>query len=583
MKTTLKKALLFMLAASLMMQVFMFNTASAYTYNYILGTLEVSDVSATSISVYASFPVSGAWANNLALQDTTTGVWKDFNNKPSTQQPYRTTGIYTETGLKPNTRYALYMSWYNANTSSYENLPIQYVTTGPSLQIIGASQTSISVNATFYQSAVSGNTLIITDTTTGIRKNFNNQSSVTQPYRKSGVYTETGLNPNTKYQIYMICYNSATGENQDFTQYVTTGTLPRVLVLVNSQLYSQLQNSLETYKMDLLKEGYDAVIEPITDNGDVNVLKNKVKEKYTAWQNSIGKLKGVFLVGNLAYAKIKATDEFSSYEFNQYHMSDWYITDMDGVWNDTNGNGILDTLYSNKYPELWVGRLYFGQTLDTDTNYISYFKRNHMYRTVGLGETGKAAYLSFAKADNSNYNTDGSAQQAASQYNALSSIYPNITITIPDSYTDACATAINEFAKDYEFIDYTSHGAPYLFDLRSDGDVTTSQIKNISPSALFMNTHSCSTARYNWSADFLGGVFLTSNTLEYIGATCDSRYYPEQDVAMKNALNNGKTFGEAVNEIYNQGITLFGNQGNDIGRWGMENVLLGDPTLKLSR
>lgn len=516
----------------------------------------IDKVTGTSVSVKVNYPNPGTWGNHLAIYDTVTGKWSDFNGRAADVAPYRTNGTYTQTGLVDGRTYKVYMRWYDSGIEAYDDLPLIDVVSFK----IGLNQVETIPARPNAVINVSSNNPIV------LQKWAKGDLGITYFQQAGNTFTGNTfeVSENGTYTVYA---KDSSG-NQTLKTIEVKNVLPRVLVLVENSIFNSLQNSLTTYKNDLLNQGYNAIIEPYTNdtnssnipsysgNGNVDSLKSLIKSRYNYWTNPNSKLKGFVLVGNLPYAKV-SKEEANTNSYDQFCLSDWYLNDLDGIWRDSNNNGTLDKIKGNMNPELWSGRLYCGS--DNIAQYQNYFNRNHLYRTGALPHSGKACFL-------------GTFDDTIDNRNALKNLYSEANTTIMET-----GDPVECMNGNYEWFDYIAHSNP-----RNLGDVNYNDILTSNTNVLFYNTHACSTARYEVKEYIAGKILFETPALEYIGSTCNSHYFPDQDVALKTGLKNGKTFGEAHKDLLSTRGNVVYNNETSIGVFlGQELNLFGDPTLKL--
>ncbi|KPK74472.1 MAG: hypothetical protein AMJ89_06260 [candidate division Zixibacteria bacterium SM23_73] len=147
-----------------------------------------------------------------------------------------------------------------------------------------------------------------------------------------------------------------------------------VAVIVNSDLYSRIQTSLDQYVDDLVQDGYTVEVD-LWSGGNYQDLRDSLKYK---WIHS--DLVGAVLVGDLPVPwcelYVWGAEEFPI---------DYYLMELDGTWSDSDNDGLLEGLSAGSGdlgPEIWVGRLapsslVWGSEAQLLENY---FTKNHNYR-----------------------------------------------------------------------------------------------------------------------------------------------------------------------------------------------------------
>ena len=93
--------------------------------------LSIGTVTDTSVAVSVTYPWPSTWGNKLILLDPVANKWVDFNDQPCDRAPYRTDGTYTQTGLRPDTWYRVFASWWDPMKNAYDQLPVMDVRTNP--------------------------------------------------------------------------------------------------------------------------------------------------------------------------------------------------------------------------------------------------------------------------------------------------------------------------------------------------------------------------------------------------------------------------------------------------------------------
>jgi hypothetical protein len=145
-------------------------------------------------------------------------------------------------------------------------------------------------------------------------------------------------------------------------------------LLVEEQLYADIQVNFEQYLSDLSFEGYSVFAQTVSGGTPVEI-KSWIHERYSEGCTAI-----VF-VGDVraAWAEISGA----------VFPCDLFYMDLDGLWEDTTGDGIYDMHSAgdgDMGPEVYVGRMY-ATTLSYDTEACminEYLHKVHAYRTGEL-------------------------------------------------------------------------------------------------------------------------------------------------------------------------------------------------------
>ena len=349
------------------------------------------------------------------------------------------------------------------------------------------------------------------------------------------------------------------------------------LIVVRNTIYTPLMSSLATYQNDLYDEGLSSII-VIYSGSSSSDLKNTILSYY----NSHGIL-GVIMVGNLpvAWYEYQTNDnEGNPTEYWDSFPCDLYYADMDGLWIDSDNNGMYDQHTNGTHPEIWISRIRadnlptIGQT---EVNIItSYFARNHLHRTNSLMSTNQALV----------YVDDDWEGAGVFYLDAMNNLYQNTTLVNTSAETNAVDYRENRLPGSYEFIQVMVHSGPqhHNFKVVEDGNETfgqvlSSELPNL-PNSKFFNLYACSNSRYT-ETNCMGSVYLLGNnyTLNVVGTTKTGSmlYFSE----FYSPLSQGMSFGEAYKNWW--AAVIDNNQAN-YGQihWFYGNVLLGDCTLKVN-
>ncbi len=159
-------------------------------------------------------------------------------------------------------------------------------------------------------------------------------------------------------------------------QYHTPLTSPKTCnyaILVDHTLYPDIQPALTTYLNDLTREGYQPYLDTIT-GGTPADIKAWVTARYAQGA------RGALFIGDITAAWADVS--------NDTFPCDLYYMDLNGTWNDTDGDGAYETHTGDMAPELYIARLYATTlTYNTEAALITqYFTKDHAYRTGDLTE-----------------------------------------------------------------------------------------------------------------------------------------------------------------------------------------------------
>ncbi len=397
-----------------------------------------------------------------------------------------------------------------------------------------------------------------------------------------------------------------------------------IIVVIESRLASHLKKSVDQYKMDLEKEGYDVKLEKdITAGTNPSVVRELLQKEYDEGKN----LAAAVLIGNIAaplYNKKKSQGDPYSHDY----LTDFYYMDLDGIWEDTDKNGVLDShtdtnigfinwlmkkfnLSSYLAPEIWVSRIRADKLSslgDEITLLKTYFEKNHSYRVGTLNLPPKKAFVVAAGLDVLKSGWGASPQK----------IYRDMDVVQLQKH---CSDSLRKFLSSeegYEWgivnvfsgprihhFDYFEKGefdslwwntkeggkliVKYSDEIHKPYDLNWLDIKSISPKVLFYHLLTSEVGRHDYP-DYLAGTYIfTGLGLTAIAGTQHSGAVGVP--VLYESLKAGKTIGEAWKDAL---IWEFDHSGEKMdiywysgkltwtrGESLYKAVLIGDGTLKL--
>ena len=321
-------------------------------------------------------------------------------------------------------------------------------------------------------------------------------------------------------------------------------------IIVEGKLYPYISSEVTTFCNDLVDAGYSVQVDTVT-----GITHDALRTYLTTLDN----LMGAIFIGNLPVAWFE-TQGFGCIE--EFPI-DIYFMDLNGTWEDTDGDGIYDGHYGDVGLEIWVGRLYPNLTWDNPIKLLkTYFSKNHAYREGNLSLPGVG--LAFVDDDWSYWSACG-----------LDHVYPSVEVVNTETLTVA-----NEYRQrllmGYEWIHLCAHSSPWghTFKVPPDnysGTVFNYEIFVLEPHAHFYNLFSCSGTRYiepNCIANWY--IFQQNYGLLVVGSskTGSMLYFDD----FYSAIGAGHNIGDAFKIWFN----LHGEQSRD---WFYGLNLIGDPTL----
>jgi hypothetical protein len=329
-----------------------------------------------------------------------------------------------------------------------------------------------------------------------------------------------------------------------------------VLLVVADYVSGPLAAQLAQFQSDIASEGW-TVQTHVMSGGTVEDLKLLL-------QNTPD-IDGAILIGFLPCAWYEE-DYWAPEEF----PCELFLMDLDGIWVDSDYDGLYDSHSGDVAPEIWIGRIDAHSAYGPELLLLAgYFEKNHMYRSGSLGLNPNA--LAFNDDDWSYYTDCG-----------LDDIYGSANVTVINSYAETTAeNYLLNLAQGFEFVHLMSHSCPWGHTFKTSGGmagtVMAPEISQVNPRTAFLQLFSCSNARWveegclgNWylfGTDYallVSGAAKTGSMLDF-----EEFYGP---------VASGLTFGEAFREWWN--YEAQGGFSGDERAWFYGNALLGDPTLR---
>lgn len=330
-----------------------------------------------------------------------------------------------------------------------------------------------------------------------------------------------------------------------------------VLIVVSNGVYSPLSPQLAQLQTDLVNEGWNPEIY-VMSGGTATDLRS-------VFQNTED-LDGAIIIGFLPCAWYEE-DYWASEEF----PCELYLMDLDGVWTDTDADGMFDSHSGDVAPEIWLGRIDahamgYGSEILMLSEYLS---KNHLYRTGAMAPPSRA--LAYIDDDWSSYSDCG-----------LNSIYGSSGVTVINSEAQTTAEGyLQKLEEGYEFVHLMSHSCPWGHTFKVPtgmaGTVMAPEIAQINPNTAFLQLFSCSNARWietgclgNWYLFGTDTGLLVSGAAK-TGSMLDFEYF-------YTPVGNGSCFGEAFRDWWE--YEAAGGFSSSERAWFYGNALLGDPTLR---
>jgi len=151
-----------------------------------------------------------------------------------------------------------------------------------------------------------------------------------------------------------------------------------IYILVNSSVYSSIETSMYQFIKDLEDSGF--LVELYSGSwGTPENTKHFLQNGFSSG------LIGAILIGDIptAWYEMDNPGDESFPEHEEFPI-DLYYMDLDGIWNDLDGDGLYDMHNGDVTPEIWVGRLKASGFISDEASLLNnYFRKNHRYRNGG--------------------------------------------------------------------------------------------------------------------------------------------------------------------------------------------------------
>lgn len=342
---------------------------------------------------------------------------------------------------------------------------------------------------------------------------------------------------------------------------------PLIIILVNSSIYPRIESSLNQYEEDVQSDGFsvrivktDELTDP-TPQGIRSVLQQALSQN----------LVGAVLVGDIPTAWIRLA--------GKNLPTDMYYRDLNGVWTDTNGDGIYDGCSGNVEPEIWIGRLK-ADTLPGDESSLlnQYFAKDHLIRT-GLRVLPWWRALGYIHSDGIDW-----AEDVNSSLRQVCSDVTLVTDPTVVSAQDYMSRLGDPFG--YEWLVLMSHGDFDYHTFGVNGSVNEGVVypydyRSIDPRVMFYIMFVCSGGRFT-EQDYLGGAVIFNDTYGLMSISCTDTMYSFSFKDFFSSLSEGETIGAGFQNLFLQKDGLQGQNLDNISYqfvfYGL--TLNGDPTLR---
>ncbi len=361
-----------------------------------------------------------------------------------------------------------------------------------------------------------------------------------------------------------------------------------IVILIDSEIASRLDDEINLLKSDLEKENYQVVVKSSTYETPEDV-RTYLQELYTS---STTPLIGAILMGEIPLAKQYFKMTYTNPDLsptNHLGYSTQFYADLDGIFYKDNPEfpDAYATHQGDSLSEIWVSLLpYYQSTSNTIEKIRSYLNKNHAYRNGELFVQEGFLVIDEHKNAESQEQYDEMIQKLKSGTYSWDpftewgnvGLFINNTIGQPDA---EYAYEHELHSDQYTFAALLAHGNPFSNGHLSIADVRESEIKPI-----FVWLGGCNTANFEYTENIaseitysaLSQTLITKGGSANVGGlgTSVTGFFGKN---LANSMLGGKSLGQAVLE-HNHSPLLY-PWSNSFELYNAFNLYIGDLSLTL--
>lgn len=377
------------------------------------------------------------------------------------------------------------------------------------------------------------------------------------------VYPEAGIKPTHR------AINSRTFSHVLHTRITPKHSLtPEYLILAEKNLFYALTKEIKTYAEDVHAiTGYGIFLEYV-ENPNPESLKSLI----VSYQNN---LCGVFLIGDMGECYFETQNDHNKYGYRKWPC-DLFFIDLDGVWTDSDSNGIYDSHTGNVAPEIFLGRLSTAGLYPCE-NEVDLIRRQLQKSHDFWWKTSYHVHettLNYVDSDWADMFHPFNIKKVFSTLNIT-----NVRYGIEPEFS-ASDYLLRISSDVYGFTHLAAHSTPIHHRFKVINEyIYSNQIRIINSNNYAYSLFCCSAC--NWAAgyqnDYLGGAYLFNNgkTIAVVGTTktggMDPNSTPEF-YSMLPYMNLGNAFLNWWSSFGNSHTT-------DNIYWCYGMTILGDPII----
>lgn len=350
--------------------------------------------------------------------------------------------------------------------------------------------------------------------------------------------------------------------------------LHKVLIIVDSALYSKLNYEINRYAYDIYYVyGCNVIMEQVASE-TCQDLKNLILSYHTD-------LDGCVFIGDIAPAWYEAIDIVSDTTLKHWPCDLYYMDLVNGSWPDQDNNGYFDHYSGDMKPEIFVGRLSttnMGSLIGEIEGMRSYLTKNHRF-WLGHRKVNRKYALAYINKDWQDYPTYSN----------------NISLLYGSNYHESYTAEYSLFGKvdymnrindnKYEFIQLVSHSnfdCHCRFGHDENERIDGNEIFSNGIKSLGFNLFCCYACRWTSATQtnaFLAGDYIyspSSESMSVVGSTKAGGMFPFSMFYM--SLSNGKTMGQSLVDWWrNKNMNV--NNVDSLLCWNYGLTIIGDPLM----
>ncbi|HIH22040.1 MAG TPA: hypothetical protein HA222_05285 [Candidatus Diapherotrites archaeon] len=337
-----------------------------------------------------------------------------------------------------------------------------------------------------------------------------------------------------------------------------------VIIIIDSQINSQIRQEIETLKEDISKDLLANVEVYSKDWKNIQEIRELLKTKYL-----YNGLIGAIFIGDIPTA-------YFEYQNTYVTASDWYFQDLDGdSYIDSDGDGLFEREFfigwtDKTMRDIWLGRIKPPVSGAEGIELLKdYFKRDHAYRTGNLTFDRKMLHFGSIEINQTKITLE-EYLKLVNEIPAYTGFYES-TDQIDYIYNSDLAQQkkdyLTKLSNSYDFIFVNIHGSSTTQWLGANTEVGYDEIKLAKPNSIFSVLASCSNGKFTDENYFAGWWLFSGKSLAVTANSTISMLVGAMEVnflADYRPLNLGVSFGEMQKNESSFLVTH----------------LFGDPTLK---